>query len=140
VRAFACIGWHGRPYAVEVILADLDVAGAAGRAGPSGAQVFARRDGLVFLFPLGEQAAWRLLATRAAAGEPGPDFGQPGAAVPQAELQRLLSDAGTPARIEHLAWSARVPLRRGLARRFRQGRLFLAGTRPTTTRLPPARA
>lgn len=127
VRACAGIGWHGRPYAVEVILADLDLAGAAGRPGPSGAQVFAGRDGLVFLFPLGEQAAWRLLATRAAVGGAGRDFGQPGAAVPQAELQRLLSDAGTPARIERLAWSARVPLRCGLARRFRQGRLFLAG-------------
>jgi 2-polyprenyl-6-methoxyphenol hydroxylase-like FAD-dependent oxidoreductase len=127
VRACAGIGWHGRPYAVEVILADLDLAGAAGRPGPSGAQVFPGRDGLVFLFPLGEQAAWRLLATRAAVGSAGRDFGQPGAAVPQAELQRLLSDAGTQARIERLAWSARVPLRCGLARRFRQGRLFLAG-------------
>lgn len=127
VRACAGIGWHGRPYAVEVILADLDLADAAGHPGPSGAQVFPGRDGLVFLFPLGEQAAWRLLATRAAVGSAGRDFGQPGAAVPQAELQRLLSDAGTAARIERLAWSARVPLQCGLARRFRQGRLFVAG-------------
>lgn len=127
VRACAGIGWQSRPYAVEVILADLDLASASGLPGPSGAQVFAGRDGLVFLFPLGEQAFWRLLATRAAGGGAGRDFGQPGPAVPQAELQRLLNDAGARARIEHLAWSARVPLRCGLARRFRRGRLFLAG-------------
>ncbi|OSP39962.1 monooxygenase, partial [Streptomyces sp. 13-12-16] len=57
----------------------------------------------------------------------GRDFGQPGPAVPEAELQCLLNDAGTTARIGHLAWSARVPLQCGLARRFRRGRLFLAG-------------
>jgi hypothetical protein len=38
-----------------------------------------------------------------------------------------VDDAGLGARIERLAWSARVPLRCGLAREFRRGRLFLAG-------------
>ncbi|GGV58636.1 hypothetical protein GCM10010294_05870 [Streptomyces griseoloalbus] len=123
VRACAGIGWHGRPYAEEVVLADLDLGGTSG----TDAQVFAGRRGLLFLFPLGEQAAWRLLATRASAGGAGQDFGQPGPAVPEAELQRLLDDAGMTARIERLAWSARVPLQCGLARRFRRERLFLAG-------------
>ncbi|MFF7640919.1 FAD-dependent monooxygenase [Streptomyces canus] len=124
VRARAAIGWHGRPYAEEVVLADLDLADP----GPSGtAQVFAGRQGLLFLFPLGEQAAWRLLATRASPDGPAQDFGQPGSGVPGAELQRLLDDAGVPARIERLAWSARVPLQCRVAPRFRRGRLFLAG-------------
>ncbi|WP_149179707.1 FAD-dependent monooxygenase [Streptomyces sp. TRM49041] len=133
VRGCAGIGWHGRPYAVEVVLADLDLDSGLGLgaldelSGPSGAQVFAGRQGLLFLFPLGEQATWRLLATRASAGESGRDFGQPGSAVPAAELQSLLSDAGLQARIERLAWSARVPLQCRLARPFRRGRLFLAG-------------
>ena len=127
VRACAGIGWRSRPYAAEVVLADIDLASAADHAGPSSAQVFAGRDGLVFLFPLGEQATWRLLATRAADGGAGRDFGQPGPVVPQAELQRLLNEAGARTRIERLAWSARVPLRCGLARQFRRGRLFLAG-------------
>ncbi|MFE9028398.1 FAD-dependent monooxygenase [Streptomyces iakyrus] len=127
VRARAGIEWRSRPYAAEVVLADIDLASTAGRPGPTGAQVFAGRDGLVFLFPLGEQAAWRLLATRAADGGAGRDFGQPGPVVPQAELQRLLTEAGARVPIERLAWSARVPLRCGLARRFRRGRLFLAG-------------
>ncbi|MCH0562336.1 MULTISPECIES: FAD-dependent monooxygenase [unclassified Streptomyces] len=124
VRRCAGIGWHGRPYAVEVLLADLDLQGLAPGAG---AQVFAARTGLLFLFPLGEQAPWRLLATRASPGGTGRAYGQPGPAVPAAELQRLLDGAGLRARIEHLAWSARVPLRCSLAPRFRRGRLFLAG-------------
>ncbi|TQE21315.1 FAD-binding protein [Streptomyces ipomoeae] len=130
VRSCAGIGWHGRPYAAEVVLADLEpdaISGPSGPSGPSGAQLYVGRQGLLFLFPLGEQATWRLLATRASTGEPGQSFGQPGAAVPRAEVQRLLEDAGLPAGIEHLAWSARVPLQCALARRFRQGRLFLAG-------------
>ncbi|WP_405577246.1 FAD-dependent monooxygenase [Streptomyces sp. NBC_01092] len=124
VRACADIGWHGRPYTEEVVLADLDLSGVSS---PSGAQVFAGRQGLLFLFPLGEQATWRLLATRASAGGAGRNFGQPGPAVPRAELQRLLNEAGLQARIERLAWSARVPLQCSLAQRFRRGRLFLAG-------------
>ncbi|MFF8190991.1 FAD-dependent monooxygenase [Streptomyces bobili] len=130
VRGCAGIGWHGRPYSEEVVLADLDLGGISGPSDPSGpteAQVFVGRRGLLFLFPLGEQATWRLLATRASSGGSGRDFGQPGPAVPQAELQHLLDDAGLGARIEQLAWSARVPLQCRLAPRFRRGRLFLAG-------------
>lgn len=88
VRACAGIGWHGRPYTEEVVLADLELTGDSGR---SGAQVFAGRQGLLFLFPLGEQATWRLLATRASTGGSGLEFGQPGPAVPCADLQQLLS-------------------------------------------------
>ncbi|MFF9815338.1 FAD-dependent monooxygenase [Streptomyces sp. NPDC014006] len=129
VRGCVGIGWHGRPYAEEVVLADLelDLDGMSGPFGVSCAQVFAGRQGLLFLFPLGEQATWRLLATRPSAGGAGHNFGEPGSAVPPAELQRLLNDAGMPARIERVAWSARVPLQCRLARRFRRGRLFLAG-------------
>nr|WSY49753.1 FAD-dependent monooxygenase [Streptomyces sp. NBC_00886] len=107
-----------------MVLADLDI---SGDASCSGAQVLAGRQGLLFLFPLGEQAAWRLLATRTSTGGSGLDFGQPGPAVPYADLQRLLCDAGLDARIERLAWSARVPLQCSLATRFHRGRLFLAG-------------
>lgn len=124
VRACAGAGWHGRPYTEEAVLADIDFGGSHG---VEGAQVFAGRDGLLFLFPLGEQAPWRLLATRASADGAGRDFGQPGPPVPRAELQRLVDDAGLGAHIEHLVWSARVPLQCRLARRFRKGRLFLAG-------------
>jgi len=123
VRAQAGIGWPGRSYAVEVILADAELEAdlAAGTA-----HVVAGRQGLLFAFPLGERAPWRLLATRAARADPLP-FGQLGPPVPAAELQGLLDEAGLSAKITDLAWSARISLQHRIAERFRRGRLFLAG-------------
>jgi 2-polyprenyl-6-methoxyphenol hydroxylase-like FAD-dependent oxidoreductase len=123
VRARAGIGWPGRPYAVEVVLADAELEGDL----PVGvAQVVAGRNGLVFVFRLGELATWRLLATRPVrAGHAA--YGQPGAPVPAAELQALLDEAGLRARITELAWSSRVRLQHRVAERFGRGRLFLAG-------------
>lgn len=123
VRAVAGVGWPGRPYPVEVVLADADLdADLAGDV----AHVVAGRRGLLFAFPLGELATWRLLATRPAGDDPLP-FGQPGPPVPVAELQALVEQAGLGAQITRLAWSARVRLQHRVASRFRAGRLFLAG-------------
>ena len=123
VRTGVGIEWRGGPYAEEVVLADVELEGDI-EAGV--AHVVAGRLGLLFLFAIGERATWRLLATRPAGPEP-PPFGRPGPPVPAPELQVLLDAAGFDARIDHLAWSARVPLQHRLAARFRQGRLFLAG-------------
>src|SRR5204863_2050796 len=105
-RLRAGIGWHGGPYAQEVVLADaeLDSQLAGGVA-----HVAAGRRGLVFVFALGERAAWRVLATRQAGAGLMP-FGQAGPPIPVAELQDLIDDAGLDARITHLAWSARLRL------------------------------
>jgi 2-polyprenyl-6-methoxyphenol hydroxylase-like FAD-dependent oxidoreductase len=123
VRAQTGLGWPGRPYAVEVVLADAeldaDVAGGA-------AHVAAGRQGLLFAFPLGEHATWRLLATRPATADRVP-FGQFGPPVPAAELQALLDEAGLGAQITDLAWSARVRVQHRVAERFHRGRLYLAG-------------
>lgn len=123
VRDQAGIGWRGGPYPVEVVLADADLDGglAAGAA-----HVVAARRGLVFVFALGEQAAWRLIMTRPASGTPLPS-GQPGRALTAAELQASLDQAGLDVRITRLAWSARVGLQHRVAARFRHGRLFLIG-------------
>ena len=123
VRAQAGIGWPGRTYPVEVVLADaeleIDLAGDAAR-------VVAGPRGLVFAFRLGERATWRLLATRAAgAGQSSP--GQFGPPVPLAELQALIDEAGLDARIAELAWCSRVRLQRRVAEVFCRGRLYLAG-------------
>ena len=123
VRSQAGIGWPGRPYAVEVVLADAEL---TGDLGCDNAHVAAGRRGLVFMFRLGEQATWRLLATRPAGADRMP-FGQPGPPVPVAELQELLTEAHVGAQIAHLAWSAQVRVQHRVARRFRRGRLFLAG-------------
>lgn len=123
VRSQAGIGWPGRPYPVEVVLADAEL---DGDLADDSAHVVAGRRGLVFAFRLGEQATWRLLATRPAGADQMP-FGQPGPPVPAAELQALLDDAHLGARITRLAWSARVRVQHRVARQFRRGRLFLAG-------------
>jgi 2-polyprenyl-6-methoxyphenol hydroxylase-like FAD-dependent oxidoreductase len=123
VRSQTGIGWPGGPYAVDVLLADVDLTGDL--AGDC-AHVVAGRHGLVFLFRLGERAMWRLLATRPAGGDRVP-FGQPGPPVPAAELQALLTEAHLDAQTTHVAWSARVGVQHRVAGKFRRGRLFLAG-------------
>ena len=135
VRAQAGIGWPGRPYAVEVVLADAELdADLTGGA----AQVVAGRRGLLFAFRLGERAAWRLLATRPAGADPLP-FGQPGPPVPAAELQALFDEAGLGAQISGLAWSARIRLQHRIAERFHQGGCSWPGTPRMPTPRPPAR-
>jgi hypothetical protein len=123
VRAQADIGWPGRPYPVEVVLADAEL---DADLADSAAHVVAGRQGLMFAFPLGERATWRLLATRPVGPGQLP-FGQFGPPVPAAELQALLADAGLTAQITSLAWSARVRLQHRVAARFRHGRLYLVG-------------
>ena len=104
VRAQAGIGWPGRTYPVEVVLADAELDGdLAGDA----VRVAVGRRGLVFAFRLGELATWRLLATRTAGSRqslPG-QFGPP---VPVAEVQALMDEAGLGAQIAELAWSSRI--------------------------------
>jgi 2-polyprenyl-6-methoxyphenol hydroxylase-like FAD-dependent oxidoreductase len=123
VRAQAGIGWPGRQYPVEVILADAEL---DGDLADDAACVVAGRRGLLFLFRLGEQAPWRLLATRPAGSDPLPP-GQFGPPVPAAELQALMDQAGLGAQLTGLAWSSRIRLQHRVADRFRHGRLFLAG-------------
>ncbi len=60
VRRSAGIDWKGGPYAEEIVLADLELAGDIGRR----SQAFVGRHGLLLVFPLGERA------TMAAAGHP----------------------------------------------------------------------
>jgi 2-polyprenyl-6-methoxyphenol hydroxylase-like FAD-dependent oxidoreductase len=123
VRAQAGIGWPGRVYPVEVVLADAELDGdLAGDA----ARIVAGRHGLVFAFRLGERATWRLLATRAARPGQSPP-GQFGPPVLAAEMQMLMDEAGLGVQIAQLAWSSRVRLQRRVADTFRQGRLYLAG-------------
>jgi 2-polyprenyl-6-methoxyphenol hydroxylase-like FAD-dependent oxidoreductase len=123
VRAQAGLGWTGRPYPVEIVLADAEL---DGDLAVDAAQVVAGRAGLLFAFRLGERATWRLLGTRPATSEwlPPGSFGPP---VPAADLQALIDAAGLDARVTGLVWSARAGVQRRVADRFRRGRLFLAG-------------
>jgi 2-polyprenyl-6-methoxyphenol hydroxylase-like FAD-dependent oxidoreductase len=123
VRAQAGLGWAGRVYPVEIVLADAEL---DGDLPGDAAQVVAGRGGLLFAFRLGEQATWRLLGTRpVTAGRLEP--GSFGPMVSAACLQELIDSAGLDARVTGLLWSSRVTVQRRVASRFRRGRLFLAG-------------
>jgi 2-polyprenyl-6-methoxyphenol hydroxylase-like FAD-dependent oxidoreductase len=118
VRCAAGIRAHDGGYRREVVLADVEL---DGDLTPGTAHVSASWDGLVFLFPLGEQATWRLLVTRKATGARRDE------SVPPDALQQMLDSAHAPARIRHVAWSSIVSLRQRLADRYRRDAVFLAG-------------
>jgi 2-polyprenyl-6-methoxyphenol hydroxylase-like FAD-dependent oxidoreductase len=123
VRTLSRIGWSGGEYRSEVVLADVELASPVP---PDTVHIVVAAPGLVFLFPLGEHATWRLLATRRATPSeviPGA-FGPP---APVAELQELLSATGWAVRIAQVAWSSRIRLPHRVADRFREGRVFLVG-------------
>jgi hypothetical protein len=122
VRRAAGIGWRGGPYRQEVVLADIDV---EGDLTPDVAHAVAGKDGMLFLFAIGERSTWRLLCTRPARGGGTP--GQPDDPIPSHELDRLLQATGLGIRVAEIGWSARVPLEHRVATRYRAGPLFLAG-------------
>ncbi|MER7609161.1 FAD-dependent monooxygenase [Nocardioides sp. NPDC127503] len=123
VRNTAGIAWKGGPYRQEIVLADLEL---EADLTPDVLHVVAGRAGLLFLFALGEGATWRLLGTRPA-GDGDQPYGQPGDAVPAAEVQALIDDAGLEAQVREMPWSAKVRLQHRVAGEFRHGPLFLAG-------------
>jgi 2-polyprenyl-6-methoxyphenol hydroxylase-like FAD-dependent oxidoreductase len=123
VREAARIPWPGKRYAEEVVLADLDL---ETDLNPALAHAFVCRQGILLVFALGELAPWRLVATRPAGAEH-LQPGSPGPGIDSAELQTMLAQAGVDARATNVAWSARFPLQRRMAARFRSGRLFVAG-------------
>lgn len=81
--------------------------------------------------PLGEGATWRILGTRPRRDGDAPS-GQTGE-VDVSDVQQLLDAAGLEVTLSDLRWSVRVRLQHRLARSFRQGPLFLAGTPHTLT-------
>ena len=123
VRRAAGMGWPGGAYHQEVVLADLELDAelAAGVA-----HAVAGRNGVLFLFALGERATWRLLVTRPTWGSD-MEAGQPDGPVPIEDLQALIDGAGLPARVADVAWSARVPLEHRIATAYRSGPLFVVG-------------
>ncbi len=122
VRSRTGIGWRGGAYREEIVLADLEADGLA----PGRLHVVAAREGLVFLFALGEQGTWRLLATRprGAAGQP---YGQTGASLPESVVRGIVEGAGLGAVVTGVEWSSAVPLQHRVADAFRAGSCFLAG-------------
>jgi 2-polyprenyl-6-methoxyphenol hydroxylase-like FAD-dependent oxidoreductase len=123
VRERMKVAWRGKPYPLEILLADADLQLAPT---PGVAHASIGRDGLLLVFPLGEHAPWRILATRQAAQAPD-RFGQQGHGITGDGLQALIDTSGFGARITGLRWSASYRVQRRIASRFREGMLFIAG-------------
>jgi 2-polyprenyl-6-methoxyphenol hydroxylase-like FAD-dependent oxidoreductase len=123
VRRAVRVGWHSRPYAEEVVLADVHLSGGID---PGEMHVAAAAGGLVFLFPLDQHGQWRLMATRPSCRRDG-GYGRASGSVQPDEVQDVLDDAALTADVRELTWSGVVPLQRGLADDFASGPVFLAG-------------
>ncbi|HEY7174455.1 MAG TPA: FAD-dependent monooxygenase, partial [Micromonosporaceae bacterium] len=123
VRGLAGIGWSGSAYRHDILLADVELSGSM-RA--DSVHLGLGRRGLCLLFPCGESAAWRLLATRPT-NTSTTEAGQFGPPLPRAELAQVLAEARIPARISDVAWSSRIGLQHRLAESYRRGGVFIAG-------------
>ncbi|HEX2298403.1 MAG TPA: FAD-dependent monooxygenase, partial [Pseudonocardiaceae bacterium] len=123
VRRFAGIPFEGGAYPQTFVLADVEADGIR----PGRVHTFLSRRGILFFFPLGEPATWRVLAMR-----PGSDRAtspEERGAVELADVQRLV-DAYTGdlrVRLHDPVWTTDFRLHNRGARHYRQGRVFLAG-------------
>jgi 2-polyprenyl-6-methoxyphenol hydroxylase-like FAD-dependent oxidoreductase len=123
VRRLAGIPFEGGSYPQTFVLADLEVEGALER---DAAHSFIAAAGMLFFFPLGRPANWRMGGMR-------PSL--PGASEPEqppepslAELQAI-ADAftGGTLRLREPVWRTYFRLHHRQAVRYRAGRVFLAG-------------
>jgi 2-polyprenyl-6-methoxyphenol hydroxylase-like FAD-dependent oxidoreductase len=131
VRIRNDIGWQGGRYQQEVVLADIEMIGVPT---PDVAHLYVGRDGMLFLFRIGEHATWRIMATRPASSTP-PD--QAGRAVSPSVLQTLARAAGLDATVTRIGWSEVAPLEHRLATQYRRAECSSSGM-PRTCTLPQA--
>jgi 2-polyprenyl-6-methoxyphenol hydroxylase-like FAD-dependent oxidoreductase len=119
VRRLAGIPFQGGSYPQIFVLADVDADGIE----PGAAHVFLSERGMLFLFPLGTPATWRLLAMR-----PPTDPAPPDAPVTLGEVQ-VLTDAyaGGTVRLRDPVWMTNFRLHHKAAAHYRTGPVFLAG-------------
>ncbi len=123
VRRLARIPFEGGSYAQTFVLADLEVDPDLER---NTAHAFVGSRGMLFFFPLGRPASWRMLGLRpstlgAAANEESPE-------PPLDDLQAI-ADAftGGTLRLRDPVWQTYFRLHHRQAVHYREGRVFLAG-------------
>jgi 2-polyprenyl-6-methoxyphenol hydroxylase-like FAD-dependent oxidoreductase len=122
VRRNAGIAFPGSMYSTTILLADLRLKTDLSR---SGVHAFLGPSGVLFLFPIGD-ANWRLLIP---SSRPGRRRKATTADWAHAQdLTAAIEANGIGAfKIEEVGWTTEIHLRRGLAARYRSGRVFLAG-------------
>jgi 2-polyprenyl-6-methoxyphenol hydroxylase-like FAD-dependent oxidoreductase len=116
VRAQAGIGFEGYAYPQTFLLADLEVDGLE----PDAVHTYMAGAGMLFFFPLGSPATWRMLAMRP------PDAPDTDVTLPllQEITGRYTDDALV---LRDPAWMTDFRLHNRGAARYRAGRCFLAG-------------
>jgi 2-polyprenyl-6-methoxyphenol hydroxylase-like FAD-dependent oxidoreductase len=119
VRRLAKIRFEGSSYPQTFVLADTEADGVE----PSAAHAFISDQGMLFFFPLGKPATWRLLAMRPPADRTPPD-----APVVLGEVQALAGTyTGGTVRLHDPVWMTNFRLHHRAAAHYRAGRVFLAG-------------
>jgi 2-polyprenyl-6-methoxyphenol hydroxylase-like FAD-dependent oxidoreductase len=119
VRRLAGIGFEGSAYPQTFVLADVEADGIE----PGAAHVFLSEHGMLFFFPLGAPASWRLLAMR-----PPTDLTPPDAPVTLDDAQFLANTyTTTPVRLHDPVWMTNFRLHHRSASHYHAGPVFLAG-------------
>jgi 2-polyprenyl-6-methoxyphenol hydroxylase-like FAD-dependent oxidoreductase len=119
VREVSGIGFEGSSYPQTFVLADSEADGVSSDA----AHAFLSDRGMLFFFPLGSPASWRLLVMRPP-GDPTP----PDAPVTLDDVQALSdSYTGGTVRLHDPIWITNFRLHHRAASHYRAGRIFLAG-------------
>jgi 2-polyprenyl-6-methoxyphenol hydroxylase-like FAD-dependent oxidoreductase len=119
VRTAAGIGFRGSSYPQTFVLADVDADGLAADA----AHAYLAERGMLFFFPLGAPAAWRVLAMRPPADPTPPD-----APVTLDQVQALTDPyTNGTVRLHDPVWMTNFLLHQRAATHYRAGRIFLAG-------------
>ena len=119
VRQQSGIGFEGLSYPQTFVLADVEADGIE----PGVAHTFLATYGVLFFFPLGSPATWRVLGMRRP--EDTTPIDRP---VTLEDVQRLV-DAGTAGRVRlrDPVWMANFRLHSRGATHYRSGRVFVAG-------------
>ncbi|MBT2511275.1 FAD-dependent monooxygenase [Streptomyces sp. ISL-98] len=118
VRDQAGIGFPGHAYPQTFLLADLEVDGLEHGA----AHAYMTEAGMLFFFPLGSPATWRMLAMRP------PDSRETESPVHIGQLQGLVDRyVSDPLRLRDPVWMTDFRIHNRGARSYRAGRVFLAG-------------
>ncbi|KDN75624.1 monooxygenase [Streptomyces olindensis] len=116
VRAQAGIAFEGYAYPQTFLLADLEVDGLE----PGAAHTFMTASGLLFFFPLGTPATWRMIALH-------PPGSRSGDVTPEL-LQRIADDWTTDRlTLRDPIWTTSFRLHNRGATHYRKGPFFLAG-------------
>jgi 2-polyprenyl-6-methoxyphenol hydroxylase-like FAD-dependent oxidoreductase len=124
VRRLAGMGFDGGSYPQRFALADLEADGDLQR---DTVHVYVREAGMLFLFPLGSPATWRLIGMRPRRAD-GSSRGPERPEVSLEDLQALADDfTGGSVRLHDPVWLTTFQLQHRQAARYRAGRVFLAG-------------